>query len=42
MIYIFIIYDYSMLRNVDRGELQTRKYLDVMEEMNKVWIVYEG
>ena len=31
-----------MLRNVDRGELQTRKYLDVMEEMNKVWIVYEG
>ena len=31
-----------MLRNVDRGELQTQKYLQIMEEMNKIWVVYGG
>ena len=36
MIYKFLLYDYSMLRNVDRGQSQTQKYLQIIEEMNKI------
>ena len=40
MIHKFLFYDHSMLRNVGRGELETQKYLQIMEEMNKMWVVY--
>ena len=36
MIYKFLLYDYSMLRNVGRGELRTQTYLQIMEEMKKI------
>ena len=42
MIYKFLLLNSVVVRNVDRGELVKDKYFDVMEEMNKIWVVYGG